>query len=1811
MAIDDAGIEIYVSATADKDSAKKAASELTKSVLGSLKDGYIEIPAAVSEKFDKSKASDKLIKAQADFIKQWKKMSAEGFSSSEKDVQDFVKKFEEFKSLMNKEGKSGSKQNRAIRDMGLNELVKSYKNEVKKIQTQTSKATAKITKTSKKPLKRSPVSDEEIDANIKAETKRRYKGADKLVKGYKSTSGADLGRTNKYEVQMSEVSPYKSNWALIQEKHRKEEEAKTAASLKIKKVDESFKEGPKGRSSRKTTEGERNYDMVKQSLKDLRQIVIDNEKGKTELSKEQVTDQLGVVYDKFQKAGYDLEESSIKLKDALEKLYSDSELKRLGGTKGGEKGVGPGHEIAKSTQKYIYDIWSKIVEAADPAIVRTKRFAEELATATTTIKKQNKEIKDSQYEKSKAESRKSEGYAEIKNAAASIKAGLDKTAQSVGQTAAKVEENTSFDKIENSAERVADSAAGKNTRELISVDTENAHTGFDTDAKANEAIQAFKGLDKLKEMMCPCETVLQAILTEVQSISKNGINVNDRKAGQTKIKPKKETGLIPSQAGALAVIQQGLQKALVPVAGTFKNYYEGKDLIQEQKRQRILEEDSKRTGFGDMSRSTVTTTVKDPHSWITKLKDVFAELTKTTANYETIMAKTSKEQDDMNAARVARFGLNTSRNPAESGDKIRIARSMSLWRGRDKFKDLFGDIDLSKGVEVDTTKITDKLAKALSGSQMFKAQTGGWKNNLAIAATGGLASMWQPSLEKSRAQADGVNQIMANIREAANDILQDIQDKESKLSGLKTSGDLKFTTEGKFNLAASSDEAKVIVAQLEESKQVLASILGDAGVVDQVVGKTHGKIKGIIKNLGFTSPILRKNNAILANLNAGLDKSGKALKHQTRFSEMMNYTFQLISRHIGQMVKRLLLMLNPLSLIKKGFQDFASYDVKWQRTMNVIKYNIRRIIRPFMEWLAQKIVNVIGFINLIIQGVGKLFGKNWDLFDQAAADAEKTREEFEKINNAAAGFDELHDISGETGENDPANDLLGDIYKPEIPEGWRKVADKIVEFFSKVKDLLQWCIDHWKLLVGLWAAFKIAKGLLNLLGWARKLKSALSGISKLSFLDLFNWFTIILGIIGTIKTVWDSIKWAKDWGAMLPKEREEQGDKNVKEGEISGTLLGAGIGGQIGKSIGGVPGQVAGTILGALIGNGMGEAAVGTFNHVIATWHGDDKESKHSAEQAGEGWGKVFGTAGGAVAGVAAGAKIGAVLGTTVGPVGTAVGAVLGGAIGFAIGGPIGKAVGSVYGDMVNGLTSITRGKGDFQKLKVSAEDVEKAAGLATEKTQNWNKELSSLKKLEKETGENGKKLYDEVDRGKRSYYDLSDAQKSVYDQYKKVIEAESEMKEAKKQSMEYSAKQAEQLGKESGNFKDYIKILQQGMEDGTISQKDMYDYFAQTYGKLDADAKKVFGSQLPSYVRESVKDQAAEYETFGNKLSTSFKGFKDRFINMHKSMWTSIKEGWNKSGLDGAIKGALKGFDTGFSLRGNNLTSNQATAEDAEKTAKDYTDAQERQKKLQEELDGLQRKSKTSAEELYKQLKEGKVTYEDLSTDQQNLVNKYVDLRDAMKKTDEAARINTETIANIDYQTAKTSGNYDTFIQHLIDANARGEIDTNEMYDIMGQAYADLDTKARESFTNQATEHGLMVDNIKNKATEHLGIIGNVKLGLEEAWNSMKNTVSEKAKEMWENATTKFNELKTNAGEAWQTIKDTAVEKWEEVKTSIGTKVQEIWGKVTSKVDAIKSALGKKWSEIKSAASTGWKDIKTTIKNWIDKIWSSVTRCI
>ena len=155
------------------------------------------------------------------------------------------------------------------------------------------------------------------------------------------------------------------------------------------------------------------------------------------------------------------------------------------------------------------------------------------------------------------------------------------------------------------------------------------------------------------------------------------------------------------------------------------------------------------------------------------------------------------------------------------------------------------------------------------------------------------------------------------------------------------------------------------------------------------------------------------------------------------------------------MVKRWLLMLSPMNLIKKAFQNmvnlfknFTSYDIKWQRTMNVVKYNLRTIIQPVMEWIAQKLVNMIGFVDIISQKIQAAYGKiPISLFDQAAAESRKIHEELEAAANVTAGFDELHDIGS---DNSGANNLLGDIYKPQLSEEWQKLAEKIGTLFAGI-----------------------------------------------------------------------------------------------------------------------------------------------------------------------------------------------------------------------------------------------------------------------------------------------------------------------------------------------------------------------------------------------------------------------------------------------------------------------------------------------------------------------------------------------------------------------------------------------------------------------------------------------------------------------------------------------------------------------------------------------------------------------------------------
>ena len=371
---------------------------------------------------------------------------------------------------------------------------------------------------------------------------------------------------------------------------------------------------------------------------------------------------------------------------------------------------------------------------------------------------------------------------------------------------------------------------------------------------------------------------------------------------------------------------------------------------------------------------------------------------------------------------------------------------------------------------------------------------------------------------------------MANVRNEVLKLIQAIQAKEMSLKGMQEMGTARFDSQGRITEDSSSAARKTFI-DLEEQKGVLRSALAEVSMIDQVVGSTGGKISQIVKKLGFVMPELMENNTILQNINAGLDKNGKALKFQTRTAEILNYSFQLMARHIGQIVKNWLWMVNPINLIKRAFQDFASYDVKWQRTMNVIKYNIRRIIKPFMEWLAQQIVNLIGLVNALIKGIGSAFGQNWDLFDKDAANAEKINEELQEASQVSAGFDELHDIGSDSSSSEnSADNLLGDIYTPQW-DGLNKVLEDIGETIGKIiKAVSNWNFWDWLILVGAaLVGFIALKWLLSLFKGGNPLQTVAKGFSFLE--KAVGWAILIWAFTEFTKALTDFVECMKtaDW----------------------------------------------------------------------------------------------------------------------------------------------------------------------------------------------------------------------------------------------------------------------------------------------------------------------------------------------------------------------------------------------------------------------------------------------------------------------------------------------------------------------------------------------------------------------------------------------------------------------------------------------------------------------------------------------------------
>lgn len=1114
MADKETGLNISVNAEANEASAAKAAKDLEKKVNNSVKGGRITVPVDITVPIDKDK--DKLSQAQSEVVKKIRKLTSKGFSASGKDIDDLNSKFENFTKELDRAGKG--RQNKIFKEIRkqVETLEKQYqelKTTTNSTKTYTSKTSSTKKSTNKPPKERYLDQQEEYSrraqgAGKRAELTKELDYVRRNKSPIKSSGDIKLGMVNDDLLKLGEYSIHGSKWATELAKILKEEVAKAARTL-VTYIDPSYKKRTK--DGRQTTEREYLTDAVKDVRKKLKSSIAQLEAGNEDITLDTLKEQAAIIKVLNKELGKTTEDTEKAISSALQKRYSDSEIKRINGTwleEGQEKGVGSGHA---NTQKLIAQLYDVMKQWDSEVIADT--IAKEIALNEDKASKKSKKL--SEIDKLITNTKASDSYKiELDKLNGTIKDVFSE----IGKTNSTIETQTNYDKIEHSAERVADSAEAKKNTDIVTGIQKDLNTGFNTDAKADELINNVKAILKVLGGTPVGETTKKRYAKKKDLQDEKDV-FHMKSAEDRMLSMVLKTTLAPVGEQALTVVKN----ALVPIEGTFKNYYEGKDLVKNQKRQKEIEREQAKEKYKD-SYSKLAESLPNQSKITKAFSDVIKNAFSSGSAVDKIMAATAEEQSKMRAERIKQYGLNRGRDLTDTGDiaSIRRTKEMFGWTyNRDKNnKNLFQNVKLTPHEDVNTDDIMSSLNKVLSGPEMFKAQTGGALRNFIGSFTGYLG---MPSLEKSRVEAEGLNQVMANVRNEVMKLLQEIQSKEFTLHGMEDSGEAKFTSDG-YITDDSSSASKKLFADLEEQKGVLRGVLAEVNMVDQVVEHTGGSVHAILQNLGFVMPELMQNNTIIKNINAGLDKNGKALKFQTRTAEVLSYSFQLMARHIGQIIKNWMMMLNPINLIKKAFSDFASYDVKWQRTMNVVKYNLRRIIRPMMEWIAQQLVNILGLVNAVVKGVGSVLGKNWDLFDQSAANAEKMREELEAAANVSAGFDELHDIGS---DNSAANDLMGDIYTPQW-EGLNNFLEGIGEKIGKIIDTVShWNFWNWLALAGAaLAGFLALKWLIGLFtGGSNPLQTVAKGFSFLE--KTVGWALLIWAFTAFTKALTDFVECMK------------------------------------------------------------------------------------------------------------------------------------------------------------------------------------------------------------------------------------------------------------------------------------------------------------------------------------------------------------------------------------------------------------------------------------------------------------------------------------------------------------------------------------------------------------------------------------------------------------------------------------------------------------------------------------------------------------
>lgn len=761
--------------------------------------------------------------------------------------------------------------------------------------------------------------------------------------------------------------------------------------------------------------------------------------------------------------------------------------------------------------------------------------------------------------------------------------------------------------------------------------------------------------------------------------------------------------------------------------------------------------------------------------------------------------------------------LNTEKNKAnilKNIDKNREKQAQHYWDKKDKYNVIGENKNLNKNRDIDAIRYMGQINKGSKGLNSALSQ----------AVPNEVFSMLD---EKKQDIQNKIATLMDTVNNLPD---EDIMRLGNQQDIDKVNGEIDKTQK----------EQKQVQQETDKLWKTYQSIYEQVVNIHTEWQKLLGDMQNDLMQTDLMNKDMSKMNNEIDNVNSKWNVFLGGLKKSNVFTRIGRRVLINIRSQIASMI-------NPLNLWNKGWNEWLNRfdNMAWKNTFDVIKYNLITAFAPLFEGFAKGLIKLAQILNVFTM---KWAGVN--LFDKSAWQLEQMKK---GVGSLTASFDELHSST----DNPDQFNTIFDKDNIKVSPLSEEMTKKLEKWADRIANAFKWIGKNWKWLVGLWAAFKLAQGLLNLTNWAKNLAGLFGKTLPGSLSTFLKGLGLVAGAAASVYSIYENTKFTKNYDQMSQDERNKSNIKATGAAAIGGGLIGAVIGGP----------------LGAVVGAGIGTGISALWESVVYDLNGNDSMAELTA----------------AVSGAGLGMSVGAVIGTAIGgPVGT----VVGGALGAAIGGAIGWASEKIG-------HSIFSSGGAFSNLKISQDDLTWATEKATEASNKQREALTNLKQLEEQCGQSGKSLYDGIQDGTLRYEDLTSAQLKTlkaYEDYQKTVE---DTAEAVKTQTDYENAMLMTKAKESGDWSEFISSMQTACDNGIYTSEEMQDRLSQVYSELHGDARDTFVNQIPEDMRQGVEDGAQQYkagwEKFGEDCSKNWQTFKENWSNFWNDVGTGISTKWDE----------------------------------------------------------------------------------------------------------------------------------------------------------------------------------------------------------------------------------------------------------------------------------------------------------------------------